>query len=531
MRWVLLVLWGCGGTTTPVTTTPGEEVPPPDADEVGEDAEEWASVCADWEPGPLANPEPVRPPLECSAAERDPTADAPPGDCETLEGDERSACDERRAARRRAGRFLTAGRRALGAGRLADALDALQRAAEVAPEDGGVLGELGWARFRVWRECREDPVDEYYEPEDEAELEALEARRTLCDRGSIDQAADDLGMALLYSDEANRDASIRYNLAQVARAMGEPAEAAEHLRISLCLRPHDSVRALYADVLWELGNREANDDPEGALARYRSATLVMPNADRQRERERHEAERRAGFELAPITRSPEGPFESFDALCEAMLEDEEPPDEEPCGVDGWTDDDEGSGAPYGLSVMRVSREGYDGFFGTFHLVARRDGAYWAVLDLGSEHGDSRMENAYVEVLELSVRRDLSPEVAVVRWVEGLGEAMGCDWSTAAWERMALCALEGDGVRCFARATTGTRTFDSDSMLPTVQESLGNCDEYDYDQETLPDEGAFTTSYDVELTAREIVATRREDERPFCFPYRETVCAIDGAPCD
>ena len=114
---------------------------------------------------------------------------------------------------------------------------------------------------------------------------------------------------------------------------------------------------------------------------------------------------------------------------------------------------------------------------------------------------------------------------VVTWDEGESEAYDCNWQGRASRQFSVCALLDETPRCFAGADLGPTEYVSDSFLPTVQESLGNCDDADYAEPIQPDPSEFRPRYDVQVTAQELVATRAEDGAMLCLPLRETLSPL------
>ena len=88
----------------------------------------------------------------------------------------------------------------------------------------------------------------------------------------------------------------------------------------------------------------------------------------------------------------------------------------------------------------------------------------------------------------------------------------------------MCGLVEGAPRCFATADLGPAEYTSDSMLPTIQESLGNCDEGSYEPPPRRPSD-FRASFQLEVTEQEIVATRGSDDAMLCLPLRETLSPL------
>ena len=112
---------------------------------------------------------------------------------------------------------------------------------------------------------------------------------------------------------------------------------------------------------------------------------------------------------------------------------------------------------------------------------------------------------------------------VIRWDHGEAFADECDWVTEANRHIALCAADEVGPRCYGAGLLGPVRYGSDSMLATIQESLGRCEEMAGG--ATPSGGRFAARFVVDVAAEELVATSEVTGAPECLPLRETLCQL------
>lgn len=539
--WVCAALAGCAhgevasSTTTPPTTQ-------------REEAEQLVSQCEGQAVLTPAEPESTPDPLDCSdvgadADQRGATEGAPPttvAACRARPREERASCLARVRALGRAAAPL---RRARAAQRSEDwptALDEFEAALELATvageEDPGVLSELAWARFlaRGWCERTQDLEDLRYESEATGEESSPVA--VLClSRVALGETREMLLRAQTADTSRERRATRLYNLGRVTAALGQPIAAAEYLRQSLCLRDNRTVREHYAAELWRAGDSESGVDPDQARRYYRQSLVVLADEARAGVLADIEAARAAGFELRAVERVEPVIYPNMADLCEALLadvsgaprgDDEVVPD---CAVESWERVEGPSEPAWSAGVLRLdSAESYDGFTAGYYLLARIPAGVLVLLELGRERGDSRMENAYVAMHALSPVVGGPRSLLHVGWDAGEAYADGCDWETTAFAHLSLCGWDGRRPRCFARAVLGPVDYESDTMLGTVQESLGQCD---YDTLVSPGRrpAAYGKRFEVEVSGHELVLSDPETGETTCLPLRESLCALESRP--
>lgn len=415
------------------------------------------------------------------------------------------ACDDFERAETRAEptrsaqllRKLRAGRTAQREEDFLEAVTHFEAALALAEDDGGVLGELGWARFSASRWC-----DAF---ESEAGSGDLAAECTAMNREAV---VSELERALeLAATDAQRG-SILYNLGRVHEGV-DPDAAARAFRQSLCVRPHASARGALGGVL----ARQARDESgEEALRLWQAAALF--DAEARSGLERSRAHWNAELQLEAFDEPAGRAFPTIEKLCE---ETDEPDACRQRGewieLDGWA-----------LTYLEKAVDEYSMAL-THNLVARTSRGVFTLAELGTRSEDSRVEASYVGAPEITPIANETLPLAAVTWGRGTAAAMGCDWETEATTQLLLCTREDDAVRCFAGATLGAASYDG-QMLVTVQDSLGNCEDYDGDESSSnQDEPVFDVSFD----AREMVVQREHDGRMWCSPLVETLCALPHPP--
>lgn len=509
----------------------------------GDEAEVDPSACEGATLMASASPElpPPEDPLRCDELSPPPVAPLPTAaSCRALAADERSVCSDRVRVRSRMARPLAEGRAAVAASNWPEAVAKLEAALAIADGEPDVLAELGWARFRAGQWCAATQ-----------DVDALEAERetpsdggapspvvVLCTRQvSPHQAVEELELAAGAAPSVELRATWEHQRAQVSAALGEEADAWEAARRSLCAREDAVVREDAAAMLWRGANRVGANAPDEAVGLYRQAFLLAPTAEREEFVRDLLAVLRQRFSLdeAPPVQ-PQQFFPSVEALCQALVlrDMTEPVDpselpEDLCEVSDWEEVALARGeqveVQFRTAVLRVTNpEMYDGPLQTSYLVARSSRGVNVLLYLGQDHGDSRRHNAFVGSVTTSNDADNSEAPLVVRWVAGEAEAYDCDFVSRASTTVAMCGLVEGAPRCFATADLGPAEYTSDSMLPTIQESLGNCDEGGY--EPPPRQPSdFRANFDLEVTAQELAATRASDGAMLCLPLREALSPL------
>lgn len=455
--------------------------------------------------------------------------------CAELPREERLGCVAEVRGRARAARPLAEGLAAATANHWPEAIAKLEAAALLtnAPD---VLAEVGRARFLANRWCdqTQDPMD-LDSGDPDAELSPV---AELCTRrASLHQAASELSAAVEAAPSRELLALWELHHAEVALALGETGEALQSARVSVCMHDEPAARELFGSLLWREANRVGLSDPADALRLYRESLAVAPNPERQMHADAVAAAFEGVFQLEAA--SPVSPRESYtdmDALCTGLVlanmnepvEPEELP-EDLCEAGEWVEVSVARGddfeVQFHVTTLTVGNpEMYDGRVATVYLVARTRRGVNVLLQLGTEHGDSRMHSSFAGSIDIANLSDIPDAPLVVTWDAGEAEAYGCNWHARASTQLALCALLEGTPRCFAGADLGPTEFTSDSMLPTVQESLGNCDDADYAESVQPDPSEFRSRYSVEVTAQELVATR-PDGAMVCLPLRETLSPL------
>lgn len=446
---------------------------PPTAESASTDEDEYVSPCAYAEPAEPSDPEPFD--MRCESVER-------------RQGTE----PERSAA---VGRLLRTARTAQREERFDEAIAAFERAKRAAPNDAGVLGELGWARFRAGLAC-DEATDEYEEDAEDCSPMVTQAENELTEAA-----------AAAVTDE--RRGMLHYNLGRIALHRWQFDEAKEAFRVSECLRPNETVRKALADV-WALEASRAWESAEGATAVDALQIVGQLDASRREAADRALAAWRGGLDLRRVAPPRQVELvETLDEVCEG----------ESCELVGDWVEHEG----WALAHVRID----DGAVSARHvLVARTARGLAVVEELGSELFDDRSGNAYVREAFIEPVEDAPFSVMSATFSWGTASAEGCNWLTEAWVTMILCSPHEGTAHCFASMRLGAEVFESDSMLPTVQESLGRCPEFS----TPPIHDVdVTPSFSVSFTPEEMVVEREHDGRTWCSPLREALCAGEHPP--
>jgi tetratricopeptide (TPR) repeat protein len=415
-------------------------------------------------------------------------------------------------------------------------------------QDPGVLGEAAWAHHQAssWCADTQDLHDLRYELEAAGSDDELPSVAVLClERVALTQAVAWLETALTLPMSRERRAMLLYNYGRIAGTLGDSEGALTHLRASLCLRPNATAREHYAHQLWAAGDATSADDPDAARGLYRQSLVVLPDADRARTLAAIEHARREPFALQPGPDADPTVYPNLRELCLALLAPtlsepltpEDDIDIEGCEVPDWEPIERPRQPSWSVGVLALtSPEVYDGYVGASFVVAHVPGGYMSLLSLGEEHGDSRTDNAYVGSVNINVIPDADVVSLFISWEAGQGSANGCDWDTEAAERMALCGWEGRRPRCFAQAPLGPVPFSSETMLGTIQEALGRCEEADW-QPTPRAVADYRRRYFVSAEAQELsvslildaAADPDAEQGVMCLPLLPSVCALSTRP--
>lgn len=533
----LLPAVACGGST-PVAREEDPEDTTGDEEEVEPSAcvEEGALLVSGLPPEFPAAEDPRR----CDELASPPPVPLPTtASCRALQGEERSACTERVRTRGRMARPLAEARAAVTAANWPVAVAGLEALLQLVVDEPDVLAELGWTRFRAHQWCvdTQDIQQLEYQLDSVGEDEAPDPVALLCTRqASLHQAVEELEAGVNAAPSLELRATWEYQRAYVSDALGQQEDAMLAVRRSLCAHDDQAARELLSGLLWSDATRAGPSAPADAVRLYREAILVAPTPEKQAYLDAVLAAMNGGFAIeAPPPLAHHEFHPDIDALCRSLVLSEmsEPvnPAELPddlCETGDWEevalargDDFE---VQFRVAVLTVRNpELYDGFQATFYLVARSARGLNVLLFLGLEHGDSRMHNAFVGSVSTNIRFDLPEAPLVVSWDAGEAEAFDCDWQSTASTQTALCALVAGEPRCFAWADLGPTEFTSDSMLPTIQESLGNCEDWSYTPQQH-DPSAFRPNFDLTITDQELVATR-SDGALVCLPLRETLSPL------
>ncbi|MEM9074416.1 MAG: hypothetical protein AAGE52_38335 [Myxococcota bacterium] len=474
-RFVLLLL-ACG-------TAAPEEVPLAANDEGGEEAFESACLGA-----PTASPIVLPEVTEADVLH-----------CDDIQP--RGGTASRRD--RRARESLAAARSAQREHRYLEAVSSFHTARAVAPEDAGVLAELGWAQVLAERWCEEEFDADNYDDEDPTQV-------ACADLGVL-TGVETLQRAAERARDPGRRGAIHYNL---ARAVEAREDVREHLRISLCLRPdNDTVRRAFAARLWSAGLSIWDDRPE-ALRLMRAATLF--DAERRATLDELRQRYERPFALEAIPSDPEDVYPTVEALCRARLGEDQP---SLCEVGEWFEDE-------GWALGSLALPDTELESGRLHLLlARTARGVQVVAELGNEISGDRLSHAYVEEPDIGFLDVGGVLLADVSWQRGQADANGCDWALNAWMEMLVCANDDAGPRCFASGNLGPVPYSSGDLLPTVDDSLGRCEHARVDDEPFDP----APSFNVSLGEDEIVIEREHDGAMWCLPSRETLCGFPGAP--
>jgi tetratricopeptide (TPR) repeat protein len=532
----LLPTMACGGGS-PGAAGDGPEATTGDEVEVGPSACEGQVLLTEASPQVAAPEDPLRcDELSTPAPVPLPTT----ASCRALGAEERAVCTARVRARARVTHPLGEARAAALASNWPEAIAKLEAAVVIVVDEPDVLAELGWARFRAREWCMATQDSEALEAERDSPSDGGEpsAIAVLCTgQVSLHQALEELELAANAAPSLELRATWEHQRAQVSAALGEEGDAAQAARRSLCARENPEVREMLAAQLWNTANRLGPAAPEESIGLYRQALMLAPSP----EREEFVRDVLAvlgqpiSFEAAPPVQ-PQAFFPSVEALCQALVlrDMTEPVDpselpEDLCEVSDWDEvgltRGEEVDVQFHAAVLTVqSPELYDGPVQTNYLVARSSRGVNVLLYLGQDHGDSRRHNAFVGSVATSYNVDNPNAPLVVTWDEGEAEAYDCDWQSRASTTWAACALVDGAPRCYAVADLGPAEFTSDSMLPTIQESLGNCDEGSY-QPPQHQPSDFRPLFSLEVTAQELAATRVSDGAMLCLPLRETLSPL------
>ncbi len=414
-----------------------------------------------------------------------------------------------RTVPRRATRHLRVARRAQREERFLEAVAAFEAALRVAPNDPGVLGELGWARHAASSWCDENLPDEndYDAFQDEDGPPQVDPLVASCEPMNDPAAADELARALATASEPARRGALHYNMGRILER-SDPEQAGDHYRVSLCLRPNDTVRSAFARSLSRSAREEwAALDGESALQLMHAAALFDP--EMQADAQAAETLWRAEWALQPVAPSMDSTSTSLEELCAQLSEEE-------CElVSEWTEGDR-----WALAELRYVQD--TSMDRTRALVARTPRGLEIFAELGTDSGDNRHYNSYVANVQIEPSESGPIPFMLVTWDLGQASAAGCGWESSASTEVLVCSRD---TGCFARGTLGPIAFESDSMLPTVQESLGSCDDTPSELLGAPSAPTFNVSFD----EREIVVERAWDATMRCLPLVETLCALPTAP--
>lgn len=480
-------------------------------------------------------------PLRCTELTlADPVPLPTQASCAALPREERAACVAEVRGRARAERLLAEAQAAATASDWPLAITKLEAAVDLSSA-ADLLAALGWGRYRANRWCDETQDRADLEATlDNAEEGASEAPvADLCvRRASLHQAAEELGTAIDGAPSREHLATWELHRAEVALALGATDDALRSARVAVCAHDDRAGRELLGTLLFRLGHRVGTSDAREALRLYLASLAVAPNPERRAYVDEVVAALRGGFALeAEAPASPARLLPTVDALCTELVlanmnEPVEPAElpEGLCEVGEWDEvglmrgDD--LDVHFHVTTLTVQDpELSDGPMSTTYLVARTARGVNVLLELGRDHGDSRQHNAFVTDIGTSYHFDNPDAPLVVTWSVGEAEAYDCTWQSRASRQLAVCALLDGTPGCFAKAELGPTEYTSDSMLPTIQESLGNCTDEDYAEPMPPLPSEFRPRYDVDVTSQELVAVRAEDGARRCLPLRETLSPL------
>ncbi|MBK6580524.1 MAG: hypothetical protein IPG17_31075 [Sandaracinaceae bacterium] len=457
--------------------------------------------------------------------------------CRSLPAAARASCGRRVRTRARLALPLREAREARLLESWPLALDRWEAVLEMAPAEPDVLYELGESRYRAWEWCAttQDAPDLEMQLDDVRDGEERPPIAVLCvERATLDQAIDEVQVAVEVAPTIGQQAAWGQRLAELLVARGHDSAALEAARASLCAVEHPESREMVAALLWREGDRAGPSAPEEAVGLYRQAILVAPTPAREATLRLLLSQQRAVFSLSPTSAvTPEEFFPTTHALCQALVERHGGPSapsaqrEEPCEFGDWAPvgllRGEDTEAQFRVAQLRVmTPSDYDGYSGEYYLVARSPRGVNVLLHLGEEHGESRSHNAFVGIPAIALIESADAPL-VVTWVSGEAEADECDWQPRASTTAAMCGLVEGAPRCFATADLGPAEYTSDSMLATMEQSLGNCEDWVPEPNVSP--GDFRPRFALNVTAQELAATRESDGAMLCLPLRETLSPL------
>jgi tetratricopeptide (TPR) repeat protein len=459
--------------------------------------------------------------------------------CRSLPAAARASCGRRVRTRARLALPLREAREARLLESWPLALDRWEAVLEMAPAEPDVLYELGESRYRAWEWCAttQDAPDLEMQLDDVRDGEERPPIAVLCvERATLDQAIDEVQVAVEVAPTIGQQAAWGQRLAELLVARGDDSAALEAARASLCAVEHPESREMVAALLWREGDRAGPSAPEEAVGLYRQAILVAPTPAREATLRVLLSQQRAVFSLSPTSAvTPEEFFPTTHAVCQALVERHGGPSapsaqrEEPCEFGDWAPvgllRGEDTEAQFRVAQLRVmTPSDYDGYSGEYYLVARSPRGVNVLLHLGEEHGESRSHNAFVGIPAIalieSARRAAGGHLGA-----GRGGSLRLRLAVLAPARRQPCARWWRERRAASPPpTSGPPSTPATRMLATIQESLGNCEDWVPEPSTSAQRLPSNAST-LNVTAQELVATRESDGAMLCLPLRETLSPL------